>query len=176
MKVVQASAAEKPKTTNAKINEGMAFEFSGEDRSQLNTFVQRGLASRGYAKENVNRICMYVIAHCNDEKILSGIHNDLRNEYDDYLEVFEDVKEILKKFVATKGKIAKRESQIRSFFGQHLKKELYTDNKEEIIHIIASAKSRQQINNELMKLYADGNVVKHIHQIIKPLTKDLPGQ
>lgn len=83
---------------------------------------------------------------------------------------------ILGKFASSKSKTAKRETQVRSFFGQHFRKKIYTDNKEEIIRIILNAKSKQKINNELMKLYADGNVVKHIYQTIQPLIKELPGK
>lgn len=129
----------------------------------------------GYPCINANRICKFVIAHCNDEKMLSRIHNDLKKEYDDYLQIYEDVKTILGKFVLSKNKF-KRESQVRSFFGQHFKKKIYIDNKEEIIRIILNAKTRQQINDNLMKLYADGKVVKHIYQTIRPFTKDLPGK
>lgn len=163
-------------TANSKISEGMAYDFSGEDRSELNQFMQRGLAAKGYLRNDANRICKYVVAHCNDERILSGIHNDLKEEYDDYRKIYGDVKTILEKFVSSKSKIAKRESQVRSFFGQHFKKKIYTDNKEKIIEIIINAKTKQQINNDLMKLYSDGNIVKHIYQTIQPLAKDLPGK
>lgn len=78
--------------------------------------------------------------------------------------------------VSTTKKITKREMQVRSFFGQHFKKKIYTENKEEIIKIIINAKARQQINNNLMKLYTDGNIVKHIYHTIQPLIKDLPGK
>lgn len=161
---------------NSKISAGMAYVFSGNDRSELNSFMQHGLVAMGYSSNNANRICKYVVAHCNDERMLSGIHNDLKNEYDDYLEIFEDVKIILGKFVSSKSKTTKRESQIRSFFGQHFRKKIYIDNKEKIIRIILNAKTKQQINNNLMKLYANGNVVKHIYQTIQPLIKDLPGK
>lgn len=175
-KKVQPSAVVSTQTVNSKISEGMAYEFSGKGRSKLKAFVKYGLVIRGYEKEDVSKICEHVIAHCNDERMLSGIHNDLRDDYDDYLVVYEDVKAILEKFVDTKEKGAKREAQVRSFFGQHFKKKIYTDHKEEIIKIIVSAKSKQQINSALMRLYADGKVVKHIHQVITPLIKDLPGQ
>lgn len=160
---------------NSKISKGMAYNYSGEDRSELNVFMQHGLVAEGYSCINANRICKFVIAHCNDEKMLSRIHNDLKKEYDDYLQIYEDVKTILGKFVLSKNKF-KKESQVRSFFGQHFKKKIYIDNKEEIIRIILNAKTRQQINNNLMKLYADGKVVKHIYQTIRPFTKDLPGK
>ncbi len=162
-------------TVNGKISEGMAYNFSGDDRSKLNLFMQHSLINMGYSGNIANRICKYVVAHCNDERMLSEIHNDLKNEYDDYLEVYEDVKSILGKFVSSKSKTTKRESQVRSFFSQHFKKKIYMDNKEKIIRIILDAKTKQQINNNLMKLFANGNVVKHIYQTIQPLIKNLPG-
>lgn len=163
-------------TANSRINAGMAYDFSGDDRSELNLFMQHGLVDMGYLGTDANRICKHVVAHCNDERILSGIHNDLKKEYDDYQEVYKDVKTILEKFVASKGKNVKRESQVRSFFGQHFRKKIYVEKKEEIVNIILNAKTKQKINNDLMKLYADGNVVKHIYHTIQPLIKDLPGK
>lgn len=177
-KTVQTATVATTQTANSRINAGMAYNFSGDDRSELNLFMQHGLTAMGYSINDANRICKYVVAHCNDERVLSEIHNDLREEYDgdDYLEVYEDVKAVLDKFVSSKSKIAKRESQVRSFFGQHFKKKIYIDNKEEIIGIIVNAKSKQQINIKLLKLFADGNVVKHIFQTIQPLIKELPGK
>lgn len=175
-KTVQIVAAATTQTVNSKISAGMDYNFSGDDRSELNLFMQRGLAAMGYSRDNTNRICKCVVAHCNDERVLSEIHNDLREEWDDYLEVYDDVKSILEKFVSSKSKATKREAQVRSFFGQHFKKKTYTDNKEELIEIIVKAKSKQQINNELMKMYGDGSVVKHILQTIQPLIKELPGK
>lgn len=104
----QAQAA--TQMANGKISAGMACDFSGADRSKLNVFMQRGLAAMGYISNDANRICKYVIAHCNDERMLSGIHNDLKNNFDDYLEVYKDVKTILGQFAASKGKSAKRKS------------------------------------------------------------------
>lgn len=168
-------------TVNSKISAGLAYQLSGDDRSELNHFMQHGLIDMGYKGKNANMICKYVVAHCNDERILSGIHNDLREIFEDYEEVYEDVKSVLEKFVnskskSAKSKNAKRESQVRSFFGQHFKKKLYIDCKEEIIAIILNAKTRQQVNNGLMKLYSDGNVVKHIYQTLQPLIQTLPGR
>ena len=165
-------------TVNSKISSGMDYDFTGADRSELNQFMQHGLLSIGYSSNNANRICKYVVAHCNDERkrMLSGIHNDLKREYDECSEVFEDVKSILIKFATTKSKVAKRESRVRSFFGQHFRKKIYVDNKEKIINIILNAKTKQQVNNGLLKLYSDGDVVKHIYQTVKPLIEDLPGK
>lgn len=175
-KKIEQSTAMIAQTVNSKISAGMAYNFSGDDRCELNLFMQHGLREKGYSGNDANRICKYVIAHCNDERILSGIHNDLKGEYNDYSEVYEDVKSILGEFVTSKSKVAKRESQVRSFFGQHFKKKIYADKKEEIISIILNAESKQQINNKLMKLYSNGNTVKHIYQTVQPLVKGLPGK
>ena len=46
----------------------------------------------------------------NDERMLNGIHNDIKNSFNNYSEIYEDVKSILEKFVQSKSKVAKRES------------------------------------------------------------------
>ncbi|MDE7253628.1 MAG: hypothetical protein K2O32_11890 [Acetatifactor sp.] len=173
-KLQKQATSQKTSTTNGKISASMAYVFSGRERSKLNVFMQRGLVSRGYAGKTPNQICKYVIAHCNDERMLSDIHNDLKNNFDNYAEIYEDVKTILERFVSSNSKVTKRETQVRSFFGQHFKKKIYTDRKEDIINVILSAQTRQQVNSGLMQLYSDGNVVKHIYQTVQPLIRDLP--
>ncbi len=164
------------RTVNSKISMGMDYKFEGDDRSKLNVFMQHGLANMGYDRNSTNRICKIVIEHCNDEKMLNGIHNSLKNAFREYSNVYDHVKEILEKFVLSKGKLAKRESQVRSFFGQHFKKKIYVDRKEEIIQIILNAKTKQQVNNGLLKLYSDGNMVSYIYKTVQPLIIDLPGK
>lgn len=78
--------------------------------------------------------------------------------------------------VQSKSKVAKRESQVRSFFGQHFKKKIYVDCKEDIIQIILKSETKQQVNNGLLKLYSDGIVVSHIYKTIQPLISELPGK
>lgn len=172
----RAKATMTTQTINNKINAGMAYEFLGEDRSALNLYMQHGLLDRGYSGNAANAICKIVVCYCNDERMLSGIHNAIKAEFDEYLEVYEDVKEILEMFVSSKSRPTKKKSQIQTFVGQHFKKKIYVEKKEEIIQIILNAKNRQQINNALQKLYGDNNVVKHMLQTLKPLIKDLPGK
>lgn len=69
----------------------------------------------------------------------------------------------------------KREAQIRSFFGQHFKMNLYTEHKEEIVQAILKAKTKQAVNNNLMKIYPS-ETVSVIYKTIQPLIKDLPGK
>lgn len=162
-------------SVNGTISKGMAHKFSGEEKSKLNVYMQHELRAMGYSVNDANTVCKYVVAHCNDERMLNGIYNDLRNEYGDCSEIYDAVRRVLSKYV-TNSSIEKREAQIRSFFGQHFKKKVYVDRKEQIISLILHAENKQQINNGLLKLYSDGNVVKHIYQTLQPLIKDLPGK
>lgn len=164
-------------TINAKINAGMSYDLSGEDRSDLNTFMQRELLKMNYTGDKANRICKYVIAHCNDERILNGIHNDLRRAYpEEYPEIYENVKAALDHFVTTQSKKAKREAQIRSLYGRHFRKKIYVENKETTIDILLNAETRQAVNNELLKLYGDSSLVSAMLKIFQPIIKDLPGR
>jgi len=162
-------------TVNSRISTGMAYKFNGNDRCELNIFMQKGLKGMRYDSNSVNKICKFVIAHCNDEKVLNSIHNELRNEFTDYLTVYEDIKSILEKFVQSKSNVVKRESQVRSFFDQNFKEEKYVEHKEEIIQIILNAENKQQVNNNLTRLYS-GTDVSYIYKTVKPLIKDLPGR
>ncbi|MCI5604023.1 MAG: PIN domain-containing protein [Clostridiales bacterium] len=172
-----------PKNVNGKITEWMQNKLSGPERTKLNIFIQHNLKNLGYDSKKLNSICKVVIAHCNDERMLSEIHNELKKEWDDYSKIYEDIKQILNKYINEKDNkrkdesdIDKKEQQIRTFFGQNFKEKIYIEHKEEIISIIINAKSKQQVNNDLLKLYANGNVVKNIYKTIKPLIKGIPGK
>jgi Protein of unknown function DUF88. len=70
-----------------------------------------------------------------------------------------------------------REAQIRSFFGQHFKEPEYTKHKEQIIRVLLDGKTKQQVNNGLMKIYRQsGETVGRIVKKCKPLLKELPGK
>lgn len=165
-------------TINSVISTGLSYKLSGSDRCELNLYVQHALTDDyDYTIGDANRICKYVIAHCNDERILSGLHNDIRVEFPGcYEKVYSDVKEILCEFVGDRKQDSRREAQVRSFFGRYFKKKIYTEYKEDIIDAILSGKTKQQVNNNLMRIYSDGSIVSHIYQTIQPLIKDLPGK
>ncbi|MDE6319651.1 MAG: hypothetical protein K2M22_08085, partial [Lachnospiraceae bacterium] len=69
----------------------------------------------------------------------------------------------------------KREAQVRSFFGRHFKKQIYLNKKEEIIQSVLKSKTKQQVNNNLMKHFTNREV-STIYQRLEPLIKNLPGK
>lgn len=163
-------------TVNSRISSGMGYILNGGDRCKLNNYMQHSLLNKGYDANSANRVCKYVVDHCNDERMLSAIHNSLKTDFNYYSDVYKDVKLILDKFVQSESEDKKREAQVRSFFGRYFKDKVYVDYKENIIGIIVNAKSKLQVNNDLSKLYSDGRVVSHIYKTVQPLISDLPGR
>ena len=69
----------------------------------------------------------------------------------------------------------KREAQVRSFFGKHFKKQIYLDKKEAIIQSVLKSKTKQQVNNNLMKHFTNKEVSTIYHRL-EPLIEGLPGK
>lgn len=69
----------------------------------------------------------------------------------------------------------KRESQIRSFFGQHFKEKKYKQKKELIIQAVLASKTKQQVNNTLMKSFSSEDTGV-IYKRLSPLLTSLPGK
>ncbi|MBQ7990348.1 MAG: hypothetical protein IJ251_04790 [Oscillospiraceae bacterium] len=73
-----------------------------------------------------------------------------------------------------KTKPDKREAQIRSFFGQHFKEMKYKQKKEIIIQAILKSKTKQQVNNALMKSFSSEETGE-IYKRLSPLLSPMPG-
>lgn len=74
-----------------------------------------------------------------------------------------------------KKSVSKRENQLRSFFGQHFKKQVYKDNKEIIINAVLKSKTKQQVNNKLQKAFPNKEAGE-IYNKLLPFIKDMPGR
>ena len=74
-----------------------------------------------------------------------------------------------------KTKPDKREAQVRSFFGQHFKEKKYKQKKEIIIQAILKSKTKQQVNNALMKSLASEETGV-IYKRLSPLLASLSGK
>ncbi len=77
--------------------------FSGNDKCGLNVFMQRKLVGMRYTSNVAQIICKCAIAHCNDKQMLVEIHNELKNEFTDYRDVYKDVKDIFEEFMISTG-------------------------------------------------------------------------
>lgn len=202
--VVEKASAEQ-EIAAGKAEQKKKDAFSGEERDELNHYMQHCLLEKGYSTQNVGRLCKIVNANCNLVHPLQKINNEITKQYGNKAAVYQDVKEIWNQYgkkKAAKGKdqqtagkkkaatendqqaatikepknaAQKKEARVRSFFGQHFKRKQYVDKKEETIQIILQAKSRQEMNNALTKLYPS-EVVGAMMKTLKPFNKDLPGR
>ena len=75
---------------------------------------------------------------------------------------------------AAKEAAEKKEAELRKFFAIHFKKQIYKDKKEEIIRAVLTSKTKQQVNNNLMKHF-DGKELSTIYRKFEPYVKELPG-
>ena len=69
----------------------------------------------------------------------------------------------------------KREAQIRSFFGCHFKEKIYVERKEDIIELLMTAKTKQEVNNGLLKFFSNETLSKML-KTMAPFIKDMPGR
>ena len=82
---------------------------SSDDRCRLNSYVQHELKNLGYSSDTANKVCKIVISHCQEEKMLNKIHNDLHTgDFDDYKQLYNDVKVIIGK-ISSNNTIASEE-------------------------------------------------------------------
>lgn len=157
-------------------------QLSGEEKSKLNIFIQHELRKIGYDSATSNKVCSIVISHCNKKDTNTAVLRELITLYKGNELICKDVIKLLDSYFGTDANnkqskpISEKEKQIRSFFDQHFKKQIYTQHKKEIISIILNSKTKSEINNNLQKIYSDNNVVKHINKQIHPLIKTLLGK
>ena len=69
----------------------------------------------------------------------------------------------------------KREAQVRSFFGQNFKEQKYKQKKEVIIQSVLQSKTKQQVNDALMKSFGSEETGV-IYKRLSPLLASLPGK
>lgn len=187
----QQTSSTSKSADNSKVTKEKAEseKFSGDKRCELNIYIQQELVNMGYTTETANTSCKCVIKHCNDERPLNGIHNELKKEFNDCEDLYKDVKKLFNGFVSKNKTVNNdqnsnngkklnndKEAQIRSIFDSNLKKKTYVDNKEETIKIINNSKTRTEVNIKLLELYRNSQAVKSILGVFKPIIKDLPGK
>lgn len=67
-------------------------------KSQLNTKVQHAISNAGYVQPVINEVSSIVVKHYGKDKFANNVHNDLREIYSDYLEIYKIVKPIINQF------------------------------------------------------------------------------
>ena len=100
-KVSPASSKEKTATGKIPQKTESAKQIKkkkGENKIKLNHEVQQALGKKGYQKE-ISGIAKIVCKHYGTKEFVSNVHNALRKNYDDYLEIYKIIKPVISKYV-----------------------------------------------------------------------------
>ena len=65
---------------------------------QLNTSVQRAISNAGYSQSTINKVASIVVKHFEESKFASNVHNELKETFSDYLDLYKIVKPIISQF------------------------------------------------------------------------------
>ena len=94
------SAAIKTVSTN-NTNAAMA---TPQNRSLLNTKIQRAIRDAGYAQSTINTVASIVVKHYGEDKFANNVHNELKKTYSDYSDIYKIVKPIINQCSSTCSK------------------------------------------------------------------------
>lgn len=150
--------------------------------ADLAEYMKNELRSRHYTENAVEKIADFVVTHHSKNKNpLRCIHNDIKRTYDQYEEVYAEVKMIYSEYTRKSEKSygqknTKKDDAVRDFVNRNLNKEPYEENMEKIIGVISSAETKSQVNKEFQKMYPDGDDLKELFKTVKPLISKLPAR
>lgn len=72
-----------------------------QTKCQLNTEVQLALSKAKYTKTTINKTASIVVKHYGENQFANNVHNELRNTYTNYSDVYQVVKPIIAKYSST---------------------------------------------------------------------------
>lgn len=89
-KVTTAKQTGTPKKTTTKVD--------GNKKTKLNQEVMQAVRAAGFDASVANTTAQIAAGLYGEERLANGVHNELRERYDNYLEVYETVKKVLSRY------------------------------------------------------------------------------
>lgn len=90
------NSADEPKTVQQSTSADKTQKKKGADKTQMNHEVQRTLSDKGH--KDVNAIAKIVGQYYGQEHFLRSVHEALRKNCKDYVEIYKDIKPVIKKY------------------------------------------------------------------------------
>ncbi len=87
-----------PKTSSQDIAKKTPSKNTGDKKTKLNQEVMQAIRNAGYSASVANNVAKIASGLYGDEHILMEVHNELRNQYTNYLDVYSAVKPILSQY------------------------------------------------------------------------------
>lgn len=123
-------------------------------KTQLNTEIQRSISAAGYDKAVVNKVASIVSKYYGNEHFSRDVHNELQKTYTDYIDIYQIVKPITKKYTKNTTTKAISTSSLNHKIQQILSKASYNNK---IISFVASL---------VCKHYRENNAKQSIYRAI----------
>lgn len=122
-------------TTSKKIAATTKAPSTSNKKTQLNTEIQRSISTSGYDKTVSNTVASIVSKHYGSEHFSNNIHNELRATYTNYIDIYQIIKPIIKKYATSTMPQASSTSQLNTEIQKKLSK---ASCNSEIIAYVAS--------------------------------------
>lgn len=140
------------------------------NKSQLNTEIQRTVSNAGYTKNTINKVASIVVKHYGEDQFANNVHNELRNTYTNYSDIYKIIKPIINKYSSTMTKKTNATTQLNCAIQKLLSNAGFTSD---IINSVASVVSKhyndkngkQTIYRAIVAKYGQGrglNIYNHI--------------
>ena len=137
-----------PKATTAKqaaTTKKTTTKVDGNKKTKLNQEVMQAVRAAGFDASVANTTAQIAAGLYGEERLANGVHNELRERYDNYLEVYEAVKKILPKY----EKPAKAASAKKA---------------------ASTGKSKTAVNSEIMQILSkagfDNDIVTYVASVV----------
>lgn len=99
MKQIEKKKSKKSvKSTTPKSAGSNPVKVTGSQKSKLNQDVMQAVRKAGYNADVANKVAQISVGVYGNERMLNEVHNELRQRYTNYMDVYEVVKPILLKY------------------------------------------------------------------------------
>lgn len=79
----------------ARTNNTNSAKATPQNRSLLNSKIQRAIRDAGYDQSTINNVASIVVKHYGENKFANNVHNELKETYYNYSDIYKIVKPII---------------------------------------------------------------------------------
>lgn len=87
---MQQSNSDKAKSSKKSI--------TSKQKVSLNSEIQRSISKAGYAQSTISKVASITVKHYGEEQFVNNVHNELRQLYSDYADIYKIIKPILSRY------------------------------------------------------------------------------
>lgn len=166
------------KSANKKPSDPNTVKINGAQKTKLNQETMQTLRAAGYSANCGNTVAHIVTSHLGQPRFLNEVHNELRQTYNDYSDIYATLKPILNKYATNEETGISDKEQNNTSLNTEVRKILSNANLEqEIVDYVASLvvknahikNRKQQIYRTIVSKYGQNrglNIYNHIKKKI----------